>query len=190
MSLKSLLQEKNMTMYSLSKKTGISQTTIRDICNNKVLLKNCSAENVRRISNALSMSMEELLDYNKENITEDFDIFRGNVQHKLKSIGDIRFIEYLLVSDDIQKYFDKKRYPEALYLLALLDYLSRINNVPLCTKYNKLRHCKLSKPLYPSSIITLSVVSRQKDIKRRAIEESIPEFIRFNIVEKEVRNVV
>lgn len=73
MSLKSLLQEKNMTMYSLSKKTGIPQTTIRDICNNKVLLKNCSAEKVRRISNALSMSMEELLDYNKENITEDLD---------------------------------------------------------------------------------------------------------------------
>lgn len=189
MNLKSLLQKKNISMYSLSKKTGIPQTTIRDICNGRVILKNCSADKVHRISKVLVMSMEELLDYVDNDSAEDLDIFRGNVQHRLKQMGDLKYIEHILVSNEIQYLFDNNRHAESLYLLALLDYLSRINGIPICGKYNKLRKCKLKNVLYPSSIITLSIVQKSDDVKKSAIKESIPEFIRFNIVEKEVRNV-
>ena len=71
----------------------------------------------------------------------------------------------------------------------MLDYLSRINNLPTCQKYNKIRACKLQKVKYPSSIIAMDIVDKSMNIKKVAIEESIPEFIRFNIVEKDVFDV-
>ncbi len=38
----------------------------------------------------------------------------------------------VLETDEIRSLYDKHRYPEALYLLAMVDYLSRENGIPLC----------------------------------------------------------
>ena len=86
--------------------------------------------------------------------------------------------------------FDKKWYPEALYLLGMTDYLSNINNVPICTNYNDIRKCKLSKIVYPTGILIRAAVSNDEGVKSEAVKNAIPEFMRFNIVENEVRNVV
>ena len=50
-----------------------------------------------------------------------------------------------LESDEIRRLYNKQWYPEALYLLAMVDYLSRENGVPLCTKYSDIRNCKLKR---------------------------------------------
>jgi hypothetical protein len=70
-------------------------------------------------------------------------------------MGDIPFIIQLLKSNQIRELYEKKWYPEALYLLAMLDYLSRENNVPICKNYNDIRSSKLQRPIYPSSVIIL-----------------------------------
>ena len=75
-------------------------------------------------------------------------------------------------------------------MLAMLDYVSRINDIPICTQYENLRHMKLKKVLFPASVLVLSQVNNDNGIKEKAVNESIPEFIRFNIVESEVRNVI
>ena len=49
-----------------------------------------------------------------------------------------------------------------------------------------MRSMKLEKPIFPASIL----VANNSEWKERAIQESIPEFMRFNIVESEVRNVI
>ena len=54
---------------------------------------------------------------------ETFDIFKSNICHYVKDMGDLDFIIYVLKSNEIRKYFDQKWYPESLYLLAMLDYL-------------------------------------------------------------------
>ena len=120
----------------------------------------------------------------------DFDLFKSNVCHRLKELGDTEFIISLLELAAIRKYYDKQWYPEALYLLAMLDYVSRVNAVELCADYDDLRNKKLQKTIYPSSIIAQALVTGDETIKSKAIEESIPEFIRFNIVEKDIRDVV
>lgn len=120
----------------------------------------------------------------------DFELFKSEVCHQLKELGDTEFIISLLESDAIRKYYDKQWYPEALYLLAMLDYVSRVNAVELCADYDDLRTKKLQEIIYPSGIITQVIVTGDETIKSKAINESIPEFLRFNIVEKDIRDVV
>lgn len=120
----------------------------------------------------------------------DFDLFKSNVCHQVKALGDMTFIIESLKNDRIRAYYDQKRYPESFYLLAMLDYLSRINNIPLCEEYDDLRCQRLRDPLYPSSILALDAVSPNARAKETYAEKAIPEFLRFNIIESEIRDVI
>ena len=95
----------------------------------------------------------------------------------------------LLKTDEVTDYMNKKWYPEALYLLAMLDYVSRINNIPICKKYNSYRSAKLSEVIYPASVVAEAKVMNDESILKDSITNSIPKFIRFNIVESEVFDV-
>lgn len=75
-------------------------------------------------------------------------------------------------------------------MLAMVDYVSRMNDVTLCSDYDDLRKCKLSKPLFSSSIIALYSATKSDEVKNDILANTIPEFLQFNIVESEVRNVV
>jgi hypothetical protein len=52
-----------------------------------------------------------------------------------------------------------------------------------------LRKQKLSETLFPASVVAAMTVSKDKTIKNQALKDAIPEFLRFNIIESEVRNV-
>lgn len=184
-----LMQKRNITKYRLAKNSGIPYTTINDICSGKTQIAKCSAETIYRISKELEVSMERLVEpYVDKRV--DFELFKSNICHSLKVQGDMEFIIELLEQDEIGKYYKRKWYPECLYLLAMLDYVSRENNIPICTKYEDMRCIKLEKTIYPASVLTAAKVARDEKIKMQAVQESIPEFMRFNIVESEVRNVV
>ena len=45
-----------------------------------------------------------------------FELYKSNVCHKLKDLGDIDFLIETLKSDDIRIYYKKKWYPECLYI--------------------------------------------------------------------------
>ena len=119
-----------------------------------------------------------------------FENFKSTVCHRVKELGDINFIIDTLESQDIRTYYNRKWYPESLYLLAMLDYLSRENDVPICDDYDDLRRCRLEKPVYPASIRALSAAAQDDAAIKEAAKSAIPEFMRFNIVENEVRNVI
>lgn len=184
-----LLEKKNITKYRLAKNSGIPYTTISDICSGKAQLQKCSAETIYRISKELGVSMESLIEPYLEK-RSDFELFKSDICHRLKEQGDTEFIIEVLEQDDISRFYKKQWYRECLYLLAMLDYVSRENNVPLCTKYENMRSMKLEDIIFPAGILTAARVAKDDEIKERAIRESIPEFIRFNIVESEVRNVI
>ena len=187
--LNDLLREKSMTKYKLSKLSSIPYTTINDICSGKANLCKCSVDTVYKIAMAMGVTIEELIQpYYIERPA--FDIFKSNICHKLKDKGDIPFLIDILKSNIIFKYYDSGWYPESLYLLSMVDYLSRENNVPLCVDYDKLRKCKLTKPIYPASVIAISEAEKNSKAKKEAEINAIPEFLSHNIIENEVRNVI
>lgn len=186
-----IMEKKQMSKYRLSKESGVPYTTICDICSGKAKLQNCSAETIYKICKTLHIPMEKLLaPYLEER--SSFELFKSNTCHRLKTLGDTQFVIETLESDEIRRYARMQWYSESLYLLAMVDYVSRENQIPICTDYDDLRQCKLSEPLYPSGILALSAVSKESAdaIKEKAKRDSIPEFLRFNIIESEVRNVI
>ena len=189
MTIQERLKENNMSVYKLSKASTVPYATCNDIVNGKAKLEKCSAETVYKIAQALSVSMESILaPYLVKR--SSFENFKSTICHRVKELGDIDFIIETLESQDIRMYFERKWYPESLYLLAMLDYISRENDVPLCDEYDDLRQYRLENTIYPSSVLAMSAASKKDDDLRYAEEAAIPEFKRFNIIENEVRNVI
>lgn len=194
MSINEILKQKNITKYRLWKESGVPQATISDICTGKTRIEKCSAETIFRIAKVLDVSMESLIapaviNMDQERKRPSFEVFKSNTCHRVKDMGDIPFIIHLLRTNQIREMYEKKWYPEALYLLAMLDYLSRENQVPICKDYNDIRNVKLQRPVYPSSVIILCKTMKSNAPKEECTRMAIPEFLRFNIVECEVRNV-
>lgn len=119
-----------------------------------------------------------------------FEIFKSNICHLVKDKGELTFIRDMLCSDEVNKLYERKWYAECLYLLAMIDYLSRKNDIPLYNGYDKLRMGKLDKVIYPSGIVAMYSLSGDESILKKSFDESIPEFKRFNIVENDIENVV
>lgn len=119
-----------------------------------------------------------------------FDVFKSNICHLVKDEGELEFIRKVLCSDQVDDLYQKHWYAECLYLVAMVDYLCRKNNIPLYGGFNKLRSCKLDTVIYSSSVIAMYSLSKDNAILDKYFNESIPEFKRFNIVENEVENVV
>ena len=194
MALNEVLEQKNITKYRLWKESGVPQATISDICTGKTRIEKCSAETIYRIAKVLDVPMESLIApavrvMDEERRRPSFEIFKSNICHRVKDMGDIPFVIDLLQSNQIRKLYEKKWYPEALYLLAMLDYLSRENHIPICKNYNDIRAAKLQQLVYPSSVIIMCKALHSDAPKEDCIRMAIPEFLRFNIVESEVRNV-
>lgn len=127
--------------------------------------------------------------FTKESTRPSFELFKSTACHKLKEMGDIPFISMLLESNQIRTYYEKQWYPESLYLLAMLDYLSKLHSIPLCSNYNGIRKAKLTQPLYPSEVLLMCELLHSDSPKEEALSKAIPEFLRFNIVEYDIRNV-
>jgi len=192
MIINELLQKENMSRYRLSKESGIPMTTITDICNGKAELDKCAAGTLYKIAKVFGVTVDALLE-NNEARTKDyrcsFETFKSNTCHHVKDLGDIDFIIETLETDEIRKLYDRQWYREALYLLAMIDYLSRVNSLPICTNYNDIRCQKLEKQYFPAGIAVSYAATGDESIKKEAIANAIPEFLRFNIVESEVRDV-
>ena len=189
MILRELLKAKNMSVYQLAKVSELPYATVNDICRGKAHMGKCSAETIYKIAHALDISMEELLApcFFKRS---SFENFKSTICHRVKELGDTDFIIDTLKNHDIRTYYERKWYPESLYLLAMLDYISRENDVPLVSEYDDLRQCRLEKPIYPSSLLALAAAAKNDTVLKEAEKTAIPEFIRFNIVENEVRSVI
>ena len=99
----------------------------------------------------------------------NFELFKSNVCHRLKESGDIDFlIETLEKVEEAQ-----------------------IEKEPVLSfEYDDLRQQRLQKLVYPAGVIVTANVLKNDQIKEEAVKNSIPEFLRHNIVESEVRNVI
>lgn len=194
MELVTILKNKGISVYRCSKESNVPYTTLLDIVKGKTKIEKCTVETVYKLAKVLNIAMEELLEEylegeNSMPYRSDFETFKSNICHLVKDRGDIDFIIDTLKTDEIRLYWDRKWYPESFYLLAMIDYLSRENGLPLCQDYEDIRSCTLSEPLYPRDINLAAKLNTSLDLRRQSIEEAIPEFKRFNIVESRIRDV-
>ena len=194
MELMNLLKEKQLSVYQCAKESHVPYTTLSDIVKGKTRIEKCTAETIYKLARTLHLTMEELLtecvkkDENAPNL-RDFEIYKSNICHLVKDKGDIDFIIDILKENQIRTYWERQWYRESFYLLAMVDYLSRENGLPLCNDYEDIRNCKLSEPLYPWDVVLAAKLDGSLDMKEQCLKEAIPEFLRFNIIESEIRNV-
>lgn len=194
MELMNLLKEKQLSVYQCAKESHVPYTTLSDIVKGKTRIEKCTAETIYKLARTLHLTMEELLtecfkeDENAPNL-RDFEIYKSNICHLVKDKGDIDFIIDTLKEKQIRAYWERQWYRESFYLLAMVDYLSRENGLPLCNDYEDIRNCTLPEPLYPWDVVLAAKLDGSLDMKKQCLKEAIPEFLRFNIIESEIRNV-
>lgn len=192
--LRTILSDKNLTLYQLEKSSHISHATLNDIYNEKSNIDHCSISVVSKIANTLNMSIDTLYDYlsykdlSLFKYDDDFDLFKSNTLQRLKRTDEISFINQLISETLIEDLYKQKEYSKSLYLLSLIDYLSIKNNVPLENKYAELRNAKLDRVYVPKSIFLLlaTKIVKVSDIYK----ESIDTFLSHNIVEAEIYSVI
>ena len=119
--------------------------------------------------------------------SQDFEVFKGNVYVRIQENGPLDFISKILVSNVIEEYWNDQNTLYAIYLLAMVDYLSKMNGVPLYSKYDYMRKYKLKDRIYPLSF-TISAKIENKS-EEEYIDDAIPEFLKYNIVEGDIFNV-
>lgn len=88
MSLQTLLDKRGISMYRLSKMSGVSKTVIIDICSGKSAIENCTVKTVYSIAKVLGLSVEELL-----KICSDFNFDEeNNSRASFATLGVINYI--------------------------------------------------------------------------------------------------
>lgn len=194
MVLKELLKAQNLSVYQCAKESKVPYTTLSDLVNGKSNIRKCSAETVYKLSKVFHVTMEELLGNYEKNEPEiphrnSFEIFKSNICHMVKDKGDIDFIVDILRGNEIRIYWDRKWYPESFYLLAMVDYLCHENDLPVCRDYDDIRDHKLAEPIYPKDVMLAVKLNPALDERKSSWDNAIPEFLEYNIVEGEIRNV-
>lgn len=119
--------------------------------------------------------------------SQDFEVFKGNVYVRIQENGPLDFISKILVSNVIEEYWNDQNTLYAIYLLAMVDYLSKMNGVPLYSKYDYMRKYKLKDRIYPLSITISAKIDNKSE--EEYIDDAIPEFLKYNIVEGDIFNI-
>lgn len=119
---------------------------------------------------------------------EDFELYKSNVFHFVKQKGDFEFIKTMRETTMIEECFSKNKNKEGFYLLAMVDYLCEVNGIPKIERFYIYRKKKLKSLIYPRGILLLSLLS-EPDAKEQALKNAIPEFLKYNIVEENIRDV-
>lgn len=187
MDFKEYLNKTGISAYRLAKLADVPYSCIADLCLNRTVTKNLTLEKACRISFALGITPEKLLELKSEtNLPMRY--FRNNVLHDLKQMGNSAFINEIVRRREIDGYYKNGDIPKALYLLALVDYLCLLTNRPIYTnRYNQLRKKRLDKPCFVGSdFIQFSSISEAEKALGKTV---IPEFAKYNVIEVDIYDI-
>lgn len=185
-----ILEMKNITLYQLSKEANIAYSTLENIKLNKVKIDNISCGVLRKLADFFGVSMDIMYKRLSFPKRKEFEWFKSEACHHLKFLGDTAFVLSLIKSDYITTLWDMQWYAESLYLLAMLDILSKKYNAPLYSRYDFYRKQKLANVLYPKDVIYKDKLMPELKYKERILKECNPEFFKYNIVEGDIYDVI
>ncbi|MEE0862861.1 MAG: hypothetical protein U0L79_07755 [Lachnospiraceae bacterium] len=187
--LKDILDIEEITLSQLSEKANIPYSTLENIYLNKINISVISPIVIEKLALYFDTTVEIMnkrLAFPKRN---SFSWFKSQICHYLKFEGDIPFVLDIVKKDYITALWENKWYPESLYLLAIIDILSKKYKVPLCNKYNFQRTQKLATPLYPSDIICKCLVMNDESYKNEILKVCNKEFLKYNIIEGDIYDI-
>ena len=129
-----------------------------------------------------------------KNDKNSFEWYRSEICHLLKRLGDADFVSMVVEEQWIPTFWEWEWYAEAFYMLAIIDYLSDVNEVKRFSGYDEYRNYKLEKVLYPQSVLINMRLFPDKyneeSIVKKCKEDPCSKyFIKYNIVEGDIRNV-
>lgn len=199
--LENLMNQTGITMNELVFTSGVSDTTLRALLNGRREMENCEAGTVKRIADSLGVSMECLLSDDDPNVEKEvsmsiesliFQHFRAKMLLLIASMPISMFVECTCRIDEkthtdlIHETYEQGFRMNALYLLALVDYLCRRFNQPLPKHLDDLRCKRLDHREYPFNMIYYLVDAENiVEHVEHDLATAIPEFARVGFVETE-----
>ena len=182
MSFNDLLRERKLSVSALSRISGVSAALISDLNRGQASLYEVTGQDLAALSQALDLTIEQLLQRERL-LRPRFEHYRKDCKKRLKALGDHDFITDVISSGDIEFCIRHKWYPEAFYLLAMLDLVCERNHVMLYPDYKDLRTMHLSETLYPEEAVMLADAVKTDRPLFEARKIALPEFLHYNIVE-------
>ena len=175
MRLKSMIKLKYRSIRHCAMVCDIPYATVYNLCEGRTDIYQCSCATAKRLADGLGMTVDELLK------GESFALFRNDLHNQYKARGPMKFLLKHLTEDTVSRLWEQKKTVHALYLLAMIDLVSRNNDLPLADEYKEIRQYKLERPVYVGD----SVMDRKK-----AKENALPEFAAYNIYEGTIDDAV
>ena len=182
------LKKNHISIKSISDHTGIAYSTVHYIANNRTPIERCSAETLYKIAHYLDLTMDQLYEISRSFTRQDFELFKSEIAHQIKDKSQVTFLIETIESNTIENYWKFEQRIQALYLLSMVDYLSRLNGVPQCSKYDEIRSARIEPMIYPLSVKMEDALAASED--RENAETSaqdqmkyIPEFLEHGIAE-------
>lgn len=168
------LKKRKMNIMACAVKSNIPYSTLYPIIKGQVDIGTCSYYTVEKLAEALGYRPNEIV-YKRV----DFQTFRNELHHQIKR-NELETILRIIEKDEVEYYAFHDDYLKALYLVATVDYLSKKNGIPICSKYSDMRKMKLQKPFYVGDSFVI----------RGTNKDSIEEFVRFNIYEGDLYDAI
>jgi hypothetical protein len=124
----------------------------------------------------------------------EWDVFRSAVCHELHHKGVYKFVKDVLYSNCVFELWDNGQYAKALYLVAMVDYLSYKYVAPEFNGFSNFRRIKLARVLFPQDVLLTDALEggthcREEAIARCSKDECGRFFFRHNIIEGSVWDV-
>lgn len=117
---------------------------------------------------------------------DKFEHFVSGIKHELKCSDCIKFIKKQIEMEIPLILWNNGDKIEAMYLLAIIDTISNLHEIPLCDIFNDIRVCRLETPYFPSGIIRYAKCFNLSPIECISIENVPNEFSKINIMEDDI----
>ena len=118
---------------------------------------------------------------------DDFEIFKSDLCQSIKKMHPIDTINQIKESGCIELLFNTNEDVKALYLVAMVNYLS--NKYNLNMNIHDYDNFRLDHTVYPRSILFKCAIMKDDKYKQEAIKHAEKEFLQFNICEGEIEQV-
>lgn len=118
---------------------------------------------------------------------DDFEIFKSDLCQSIKKMKPIEAINQIKKSCCIEVLLNKNEDVKALYLVAMVNYLS--NKYNLNMNIHDYDNFRVEQMVYPRSVLFKCAITKNDKYKQEAIKHAEKEFLQFNIYEGEIERV-
>ena len=172
MNIHRLLETKNLSQYTLSKKSGLPLSTVKKIITGKNKIENCSGKTLRALANALDCTIEELLDMSFDTYTPNLHDFPSKNDYYREVIGNRKNV--VIAKESAANYLhlsnqdlDKNVYVYSSNKLPEPFVVTKVDN------FNDLNYSKVDGVLVTSVDQTINDLLTDNESDEQVIRESL-----------------